>query len=103
MTSGTVGTPREERALDGGQTGGNGTVNLRPLDLGCFAFYMLLLVGTGVYFTRKQKKGLQSYLFADQDIHWVIVAISVLAALFSGITYLGRPPRRTTTTWATSG
>ena len=66
-------------------------MNLRPLDLGCFAFYMLLLIGTGVYFTRKQKKGLKSYLFADQDIHWIIVAISVLAALFSGITYLGAP------------
>jgi hypothetical protein len=34
-------------------SGGKFTVNLRPLDLGCFAFYMLLLIGTGVYFTRK--------------------------------------------------
>src|SRR5262249_23469358 len=32
-----------------------------------------------------------SYLLADQDVHWVIVAISVLAALFSGISYLGAP------------
>src|SRR2546430_12311223 len=51
---------------------------------------MLLLVGVGVWFTRQQK-GLKSYLLADQDIHWVIVAVSVLAALFSGITYLGAP------------
>ncbi len=65
-------------------------MNLRPLDLGCFAFYMLLLIGTGVYFTREQKD-LKSYLFADQDIHWIVVAVSVLAALFSGITYLGAP------------
>jgi Na+/proline symporter len=66
-------------------------VNLRPLDIGCFAFYMLLPIGTGVYFTHKQKRGLKSYLFADQDVHWIIVAIAVLAALFSGITYLGAP------------
>jgi len=47
-------------------------------------------VGIGVYFTR-QEKGLKSYLLADQNIHWIIVAVSVLAALFSGITYLGAP------------
>jgi sodium-coupled monocarboxylate transporter 8/12 len=51
---------------------------------------MAVLIGTGLYFTRRQK-GLKSYLLADQDIHWVIVAVSVLAALFSGITYLGAP------------
>src|SRR5262245_55789920 len=63
---------------------------LSPLDVGVFGFYMLLLVGVGVYFTRQQK-GLKSYLLADQNIHWIIVAVSVLAALFSGITYLGAP------------
>src|SRR3954452_4062137 len=63
---------------------------LSPLDVGVFGFYMLLLVGVGVYFTRQQK-GLKSYLLADQNIHWVIVAISVLAALFSGISFLGAP------------
>ncbi len=65
-------------------------MNLRPLDLGCFVLYMVLLVGTGLFFTRR-RKSLRSYLLADQDIHWVIVAVSVLAALFSGITYLGAP------------
>jgi sodium-coupled monocarboxylate transporter 8/12 len=64
--------------------------NLSPLDFGVFVAYMLLLVGVGLYFTRQQKN-LKSYLLADQDIHWIIVAISVLAALFSGISYLGAP------------
>jgi sodium-coupled monocarboxylate transporter 8/12 len=63
---------------------------LSPVDLGVFLCYMLLLVGVGVYFTRQQK-GLKSYLLADQNVHWIIVAVSVLAALFSGITYLGAP------------
>ncbi|HZU38755.1 MAG TPA: hypothetical protein VFA18_22700, partial [Gemmataceae bacterium] len=65
-------------------------MSLKPLDLGVFTFYMLLLIAVGVYFTRRQQ-GLKSYLLADQNIHWIIVAISVLAALFSGITYLGAP------------
>jgi sodium-coupled monocarboxylate transporter 8/12 len=51
---------------------------------------MLVLVGVGVWFARQQK-GLKSYLLADQNVHWSIVAVSVLAALFSGITYLGAP------------
>src|SRR5262249_43524561 len=63
---------------------------LSPLDVGVFGFYMLLLVGVGVYFTRQQR-GLKSFLLADQNVHWIIVAVSVLAALFSGITYLGAP------------
>ena len=64
--------------------------HLSPLDVAVFSAYMLLLVGVGLYFTR-QKKDLKSYLLADQNIHWIIVAISVLAALFSGISYLGAP------------
>jgi sodium-coupled monocarboxylate transporter 8/12 len=63
---------------------------LSPVDLAVFISYMLLLVGVGIYFTR-QPKNLKSYLLADQNIHWIIVAVSVLAALFSGITYLGAP------------
>jgi sodium-coupled monocarboxylate transporter 8/12 len=64
---------------------------LAPPDVAVFASYMLLLVGVGLYFTRQQQKGLKSYLLADQNVHWIIVAVSVLAALFSGITYLGAP------------
>jgi sodium-coupled monocarboxylate transporter 8/12 len=65
-------------------------LSLSLLDLGVFAGYMLILIGVGVYFTRQQK-GLKSYLLADQNIPWIIVAVSVLAALFSGVTYLGAP------------
>jgi sodium-coupled monocarboxylate transporter 8/12 len=63
---------------------------LSALDVGVFAFYMLLLFGVGVWFTRRQK-GLKSYLLADQNVHWVVVGISIMAALFSGISYLGAP------------
>src|SRR5262245_2077086 len=51
---------------------------------------MAVLVGLGAWFTRREA-GLKEYLLAGQDVHWVIVGISVLAALFSGITYIGAP------------
>jgi len=63
---------------------------LTPLDLVVFGVYMLFSIGVGVWFTRQQKD-LRSYLLADQDMHWFLVSISVIAALFSGITYLGAP------------
>ena len=64
--------------------------SLSPLDIAVFAGYMLVLFGVGVYFTRQQKS-IKAYLLAEQNVHWVIVGVSVLAALFSGITYLGAP------------
>ena len=64
--------------------------NLSPLDIATFLTYTLILLGVGLYFTRRQKS-LKTFLVANQNIHWTIVGISVLAALFSGITYLGAP------------
>jgi SSS family transporter len=63
---------------------------LSPSDLIVFAIYMLFSIGVGVWFTRQQKD-LRGYLLADQNMHWFLVSISVIAALFSGITYLGAP------------
>jgi SSS family transporter len=63
----------------------------RPLDLAVFVAYMALLAGVGFAFARRKKIGAKEYLLAGQDIHWAIVAVSVLAALFSGISYLGAP------------
>lgn len=65
-------------------------MNLAPLDLFVFAAYTALLLGIGLYFTRKQKS-LKTFLVANQNMHWIVVGVSVLAALFSGITYLGAP------------
>lgn len=65
-------------------------MSLSPLDIAVFVTYMLILFGVGVYFTRQQKT-IKAYLLAEQNVHWVVVGISVLAALFSGITYLGAP------------
>jgi sodium-coupled monocarboxylate transporter 8/12 len=64
--------------------------NLSTVDLAVFLAYLGFTIGVGVRFTRQQKD-LRSYLLADQGVHWFLVSISVIAALFSGITYLGAP------------
>lgn len=64
--------------------------NLSASDVALFVGYTLLLLGVGVYFTRRQTS-LKSFLVANQNVHWVIIGVSVLAALFSGVTYLGAP------------
>ena len=64
--------------------------NLNGWDVAIFVGYSLLLLGIGLYFTRRQTS-LQSFLVADRNVHWTIVGVSVLAALFSGVTYLGAP------------
>ncbi len=55
-----------------------------------FILYMLASVGIGVLFVREQRN-LKSYFLAGQNMHWIAVGISVIAALFSGISYLGAP------------
>src|SRR5262249_45080996 len=67
-----------------------GVAVTRPLDLAVFVAYMALLAGVGFAFARR-KAGAKEYLLAGQDVHWAVVAVSVLAALFSGISYLGAP------------
>jgi SSS family transporter len=63
---------------------------LSSVDVVVFSVYVLILFGIGCWFTWQQKD-LKTYLLADQNIHWIIVAISVMAALFSGISYIGAP------------
>ena len=67
--------------------------NLSRWDIATFLTYTLMLLGVGLYFTRRQKS-LKTFLVANQNVHWAIVGLSVLAALFSGITYLARRRRR---------
>lgn len=38
-----------------------------------------------------RQKDLKTYLLAGHQMHWAIIAISILAALFSGISFLGAP------------
>lgn len=60
------------------------------LDYGIFVVYLLASVLIGLLFVKEQRN-LKDYFLAGRSMGSIVVAISVLAALFSGITYLGAP------------
>lgn len=60
------------------------------IDYIIFAIYLVAVIGIGLYFSRGQKD-IKGYLFADRGMKSVVVAITVLASVFSGISYLGFP------------
>src|SRR5215207_1605024 len=60
------------------------------LDYAIFAVYLLASVLVGVVFIKEQKD-IKNYFLAGQSMGYVVVGISILAALFSGISYLASP------------
>jgi sodium-coupled monocarboxylate transporter 8/12 len=60
------------------------------IDYGLFAVYLAASVLVGVLFTKEQRT-VRDYFLAGRSMGRVVVAVSVLAAIFSGITYLGAP------------
>ncbi len=60
------------------------------LDYSIFFGYLAAAVMVGVLFVREQRT-VKDYFLASQSMNYVLVGISVLAALFSGISYLGAP------------
>jgi len=60
------------------------------LDYLLFIVYLLASVAVGAVFVKEQKTT-KDYFLAGRSMGYIVVAISVIAALFSGITYLGAP------------
>jgi sodium-coupled monocarboxylate transporter 8/12 len=60
------------------------------LDYGVFGLYLLASVGIGVRFSRGQDS-LSEYFLASRSMGRVVIAMTILAALFSGITFLAAP------------
>ena len=60
------------------------------LDLAIAGLYLVISVVAGVSFAGKQKD-LKTFLLAGNRMHSVMIGISVVAALFSGISFLGAP------------
>jgi SSS family transporter len=60
------------------------------LDYTIFIGYLAAMVGVGVFFVRKQRT-VKDYFLAGRSMSFFTIGISVLAALFSGISYLGSP------------
>ncbi|HWP40811.1 MAG TPA: hypothetical protein VNL70_07785, partial [Tepidisphaeraceae bacterium] len=52
--------------------------------------YLSMLVGIGAHFSRKQK-GLESFFLAGRGMSWLPIGLSLMAALNSGIDYIGGP------------
>ena len=62
----------------------------KPLDYVIFAGYLVATVAVGLSFSRGQKN-IRGYFLADKSMGFVLVGVSVLAALFSGISFLAFP------------
>jgi SSS family transporter len=62
-----------------------------PLDYALFALYLAVSVGVGLYSARKKSRNLGDYFLAGRGMNSILVAMSILAALFSGISYLAGP------------
>lgn len=61
-----------------------------PLDYTFFGIYLLASVLIGVLFVKEQRT-MKDFFLAGRSMGSVVVAISVMAAMFSGISYIGGP------------
>lgn len=61
-----------------------------PLDWLIIVAYMLMLVGIGWYYSRRQQT-LREYFLAGKHMSWLPIGLSLMAALNSGIDYLMQP------------
>jgi len=60
------------------------------LDYSIFVVYLVGAVSVGLLFVKEQRT-IKDYFLASRSMGFLLVGVSVLAALFSGITYLGAP------------
>lgn len=60
------------------------------LDYGIFGIYLLASVSIGLLFVKEQKD-IKNYFLAGRSMGFMLIGISILASLFSGISYLASP------------
>ena len=63
---------------------------LKTLDYAAIILYMLSTFGIAVWFGRKQKTT-DDFFVGGRRMPWFAVGLSILATLFSTISYLGSP------------
>src|SRR4029079_10577867 len=66
------------------------TSGLESLDYAAIAFYLLLTFGIALWFGRRQKNT-EDFFVGGRRMPWLAVGLSILATLFSTISYLGVP------------
>lgn len=67
-------------------------VGLCLLDWGVLIAYLVVMLGIGAVVTDRQQSTAE-YFKASQQMHWLPVALAVVASLFSGIGFIGQPAR----------
>ena len=65
--------------------------NLGALDWAVLGAYLLLVVGTGVWFSRRKQSGTEDYFLAGRRMPVWAVAISIIATTTSAATFVGVP------------
>jgi SSS family solute:Na+ symporter len=63
---------------------------VRFLDLVVIILYLVVTLGVGVYFAKRQTSK-ESYFVSNRQMPWYLVGISVFATLLSTMTYLSIP------------
>lgn len=62
-----------------------------PLDYAVFAVYLLGSALLGLVFAKKKQRSVEEFLLAGRSMGSLMVGLSILSAMFSGISYLGAP------------
>jgi SSS family solute:Na+ symporter len=63
---------------------------LEPLDYAAVVFYLLLTFGIALWFGRRQKNT-EDFFVGGRRMPWMAVGLSIIATLFSTLSYLGVP------------
>src|SRR5262245_50949007 len=63
---------------------------LEPLDYAAVALYLLVTFGIAIWFGSRQKDT-EDFFVGGRRMPWLAVGLSILATLFSTISYLGSP------------
>ena len=63
---------------------------LATVDYVVLAFYLLMMLGVGFYFSRQQHTT-RDFFLAGRSMGWIPVGISIMATLLSALSYSGIP------------
>ncbi len=70
---------------------GSVSTSLSTLDWAVLACYLALVVGTGIWFSRRKQAGTEDYFLAGRRMPVWAVAISIIATSISAATFIGGP------------
>ena len=75
---------------DGGADGegdGEEGVAMAGLDLGVVVIYLALVLGAGVYFSKRASQDLDAYFLGGRRLHWSLLAMSGAVSNFDAVSY----------------